>query len=104
MFLSAAGYSVYDYGSGITTDKLCNKIIEDDIKYLLMSTLMLRAALNIKVFVDVAKSKTPDLKVIVGGAPFLFDDNLWNKVGADAIGKNAFEALNLIKKFEEVSS
>lgn len=33
------------------------------------------------------------LKIIVGGYPFIADENLWRKVGADAVAVNAKEAL-----------
>ena len=36
------------------------------------------------------------MRVIVGGAPFLFDDKLWREVGADAMGRNAAEAVTLV--------
>ena len=36
------------------------------------------------------------VRVIVGGAPFLFDDKLWREVGADAMGRNAAEAVALV--------
>ena len=36
-------------------------------------------------------------KIIVGGAPFRLDKNLWLTVGADADGKNAS---NIIKTIE----
>jgi len=39
--------------------------------------------------------------LIVGGAPFRFDANLWKEVGADAMGKNASEAINIITHFME---
>jgi len=37
----------------------------------------------------------------VGGAPFIFDPNLWQEVGADAMGRNAADAIKLLQKYEE---
>lgn len=34
-----------------------------------------------------------------GGAPFLFDENLWREVGADAMGRNAAEAVTLVSEW-----
>ena len=37
-------------------------------------------------------------KVVVGGAPFLFDDQLWQEVGADAMGKSAADAVAIVTR------
>jgi methanogenic corrinoid protein MtbC1 len=34
----------------------------------------------------------------VGGAPFLFDDQLWQEVGADAMGKSASDAVAIVER------
>jgi methanogenic corrinoid protein MtbC1 len=34
----------------------------------------------------------------VGGAPFLFDDQLWQEVGADAMGSSAVEAVAIVER------
>jgi methanogenic corrinoid protein MtbC1 len=39
-----------------------------------------------------------EVKVVVGGAPFRLDDQLWKEVGADAMGREASEALDIIAK------
>ena len=40
------------------------------------------------------------VKVIVGGAPSRFDENLWQKVNADGCSTSAFDTL---KYFKEVN-
>ncbi len=55
---------------------------------------MLPSALKIKELKD--KLENMDVKIIVGGAPFRFDDQLWREVGADAMCKNASEAVSII--------
>ena len=40
-------------------------------------------------------------KIAVGGAPFLFDPDLWREVGADAMGKNASDAISIVRKWME---
>ena len=39
------------------------------------------------------------IKIVVGGAPFNFDEKLWEEVGADIMGNNASDAMKIIKKF-----
>jgi methanogenic corrinoid protein MtbC1 len=40
-----------------------------------------------------------NVRVIVGGAPFRLDTQLWREVGADAMGRNAAEAIELVRRF-----
>ncbi len=37
-----------------------------------------------------------NVKIVVGGAPFRFDDQLWREVGADAMCRTASEAVDVI--------
>jgi methanogenic corrinoid protein MtbC1 len=37
---------------------------------------------------------------VVGGAPFRFDEALWRKVGADAMGRNGTDALRILEALE----
>ncbi len=94
--LRANGFELTDYGNGITVEDLVEKIIKDDIEVLLISVLMLRAALRVKDLVLLLKKHKLHTKVIVGGAPFRFDSNLWTEVGATASGNNGKEALEIV--------
>ena len=40
-----------------------------------------------------------NVRLIVGGAPFRLDAHLWQEVGADAMGRNAAEAVALVSGF-----
>ncbi len=86
--LRACGYELKDYGRS-TVDDLVNRVREDRIKVLLVSALMLPSALRVKALVTKLDEIGTDVKIIVGGAPFLFDARLWKDVCADAMGKNA---------------
>ena len=58
---------------------------------------MLPSALKIKELrakLDVAGLA---VKLVVGGAPFRFDPQLWREVGADACGQNALEAIEIVR-------
>ncbi len=39
--------------------------------------------------------------IVVGGAPFRFDDDLWKEVGADATAAGAKDLLPLMKRITE---
>ena len=58
---------------------------------------MLPSALKIKQVRDKLVEMALDVKIVVGGAPFRFDAQLWQEVGADAMCRTASEALPLIK-------
>jgi len=102
-FLRTSGIKPIVYEIGIKVNSLIDKVKEDKIDVLLISTLMLRAALKIKKLTTKLRESGEKCKIIVGGAPFLFNDELWKEVGADSFGKNAFEAIKLINNIVEES-
>lgn len=98
MLLHTSGYDIIDYGLGISLEDLITHVKKDKIEILLISTLMLRSALKIKNLTEKLKEIGLNTKIIVGGAPFNFDRELWKTVGADFYGRNASEAIQLISE------
>ncbi len=96
--LRSSGFAVLDYGR-VTVDELVQKVNNDGVKVLLISTLMLPSALQVK---QVRANLSREVKIVVGGAPFRFDDQLWQEVGADAMGYNASAAIEIMTKLSEV--
>jgi methanogenic corrinoid protein MtbC1 len=96
--LRAGGYEISDYGHGVMAEDLVKLVAKDNIRILLISTLMLPAALRAKQAIAEIKKAQPQTKVIVGGAPFNFDSTLWHEVGADAMGHTASDTLALVKE------
>ncbi len=94
--LRAGGYTVFDFGEGLTVKEIVDKTIEENIEFLLISTLMLPSALKVESVIKTLRKKGSTAKVIVGGAPFRMDENLWQKVNADADGKNGTEVTEII--------
>lgn len=94
----ANGYEILDFGQGLTVEELIELTIENDIKILLISTLMLPSALKVKTLTEKLNQMGSAVKVIVGGAPFRFDSQLWEKVGAVADGKNATDIVAILEK------
>lgn len=80
----------------VNVDELVERAQRDQIRILLISVLMLPSALRTREVVERLKSSDPALRVVVGGAPFLFDRNLRREVGADAMSTNAGEAVEIV--------
>lgn len=97
--LCASGYQIKDFGSGLSAENIIEKAIEADIKILLISVLMYPSALKVKKITDILHNKPQPVKVLVGGAPFLIDKDLWKKIGADAVGENAADDVLIIEKW-----
>ncbi|MDD4032331.1 MAG: cobalamin-dependent protein [Bacteroidales bacterium] len=100
--LKSCGFELMDLGGGLSIEKLVDTVQKENIKILLLSVLMLPSALHIKSLKE--KLAETDVKIIVGGAPFRFDDRLWIEVGADPTGKDTAEAIALVEKFIEKTS
>jgi methanogenic corrinoid protein MtbC1 len=98
--LRAGGFALHDYGR-VTVDEAVRRSGEDGIRILLISTLMLPSALRVRDLVMRLKSPRRKIKVVVGGAPFLFDPQLWREVNADAMGRSASEAVEILETIAE---
>jgi methylmalonyl-CoA mutase cobalamin-binding domain/chain len=99
--LRASGYDLIDFGQGLSVEEVVEKAMNHNIDVLLISTLMLPSALNVKKVVEALREKKSLIKIIVGGAPFRLDSNLWQRVKADADGKNGTEVTKLIEQLYE---
>lgn len=97
--LRAGGYQLIDYGR-VEVEELVRRVKEDQIETLLISVLMLSSALQVKEVVQSLNYYSDRLKVVVGGAPFRLDRDLWQEVGADAVGYTASDALHLVGQLE----
>jgi len=102
--LRAAGYDPLDYGEGVPADDAVAWAVRDDLDALLLSALMLRSALRVERVVAGLREAGSRIKVIVGGAPFRMDRDLWQVVGADAMGAIASDALGLVRGVGEWSA
>lgn len=94
--LHGSGYEVRDYGRK-TVDELVSAVADDGIELLFVSTLMLPSALRVRELCSRLKTGPSPVTVVVGGAPFRFDANLWKEVGADGMGHSAADALEYVR-------
>ena len=95
--LRASGFEILDYGQ-VEVDSLVHRVRDDGVQVLLISTLMLPSALHVRELRSRLDQAGLDVKIVVGGAPFRFDDQLWQEVGADAMGRNASDAIGIIER------
>lgn len=95
--LRASGFEVLDYGR-MEVEGLATRSQEDRVEILLVSTLMLPSALRVKALVERLKAAATPIQVVVGGAPFRYDRELWKAVGASATGLTAGEAVPILHR------
>ncbi|TYB82652.1 MAG: cobalamin B12-binding domain-containing protein [Kosmotoga sp.] len=96
--LRSIGYDIKDFGNFENADDLIDRAEKENIQVLLVSVLMLNSALKIKTIREEVSQRNLNTKLIVGGAPFNFDSELWKRVGADYMGKNTKDAIDLVSK------
>lgn len=94
--LRASGIEVIDLGGGLMSEKVLEEVDKYKVEILLLSVLMLPSALRIKELMPELLKRKVD--VVVGGAPFRFDENLANEVGAPYCGKDSAEALEIVNR------
>lgn len=92
--LRASGFELLDLGGGLQTDQLVRLVDEHHVKILLLSVLMLPSALRIRELKAALGNR--DVRIVVGGAPFRLDEQLWKEVGADAMGRDSSDAISIV--------
>ena len=99
--LKSSGFEIIDYGQGVDVASLIEKVKKDKVDILLISVLMYPSALKIKEVSDGLTNNQLNTRLLVGGAPFIFDKALWKQVGAHGIGVNPSEAISILEKWVE---
>lgn len=101
--LLASGFRVVDFGQGLAAAEIARRALEDRVAILMVSVLMFSSALHIRELRE-ALGDAPDRPaLVVGGAPFRFDRNLWKEVGADAVGQTGLDAVTIAQRILEES-
>jgi methanogenic corrinoid protein MtbC1 len=95
--MRASGFELFDYGR-MDVEALVDRAIADRIRVLMISVLMLPSALKVREVCSLLKARGSNARVIVGGAHFLFDSQLWQEVGADAMGSSAAQAVSIVER------
>ena len=95
--LRASGFDFVDYGH---TDVrgLVERVCTDGVKVLLISSLMLPSALKVREVRSRLDAAGARVCLVVGGAPYRFDPEMWREVGADAMGYSALDAIAIVQR------
>lgn len=94
--LTSAGRHVVDLGHGLSAEEMVRRAQEASVDVLMISVLMFNKALHVAQVVELLEERgLGHVPVVVGGAPFRHDPTLWERVGADACGRSAADALRL---------
>lgn len=98
--LHVAGIQPVNYGRQ-ELDALVDRVTADGVRILLVSVLMFRSALRVRDLRDRLSDAGCPVKLVVGGAPFRLDRELWREVGADATSDTAVGAVAVVRKLQE---
>lgn len=99
--LRAGGFEVLDYGHGLHAADLAQRALADRVPVLMVSVLMLNSALHLADLRRELGTGPEAPRLVVGGAPFRFDRELWRRVGADAVGYSGLDALGIARRLVE---
>ncbi|MBW1678926.1 MAG: corrinoid protein [Deltaproteobacteria bacterium] len=98
IMLKGAGYEVIDLGADVSTDRIIATVNEQQAPFLGLSALLTTTMRNME---DIIRKLSENgnrkkVKVLIGGAPT--SGEFANKIGADAHCKDAFQAIEVLKK------
>jgi 5-methyltetrahydrofolate--homocysteine methyltransferase len=93
MMLEGNGWEVTDLGTDVPSDKFCQTVKEGDFQIVGLSALLTTTIPRLAETIDALKESglREKVKVMVGGVSVSQD--YADKIGADAYGKDAFEAV-----------
>jgi 5-methyltetrahydrofolate--homocysteine methyltransferase len=99
MMLEGAGFNVLDLGVDLSAKKVVSKVEELKPDIVALSALLTTTMTEMEKVIGALESRglRDSVKVMVGGAPL--DSKFADKIGADGYGKDAWEAVQLAKKF-----
>nr|WP_320013248.1 cobalamin-dependent protein [uncultured Desulfobulbus sp.] len=99
--LRSTGYHLSDLGHGLNAADLVERTQQENVEILLISCLLLSSARRVKDVVQGLEKVGSKTVVVVGGAPFRLDPQLWKEVGADYMGSNSSDAVRIVKNIME---
>lgn len=100
--LSASGFQVFDLGRDVPTEEVIKKAIEYDVDIIAGSALMTTTMPSQRNIINGLKEvgMRHRFKCMFGGAPV--SQNWVEKIGADAYGETAADAISIAKNFMAV--
>ena len=93
-FLRAGGFEVVDLGLSVSPEAFVDAALAEGARIAAVSALMVDTALDIRrVRQAMERRGARGVKLLVGGAPFRYNRELYKLVGADATAASAYEAV-----------
>ncbi|MFW9882429.1 MAG: B12-binding domain-containing protein [Candidatus Thorarchaeota archaeon] len=99
--LMASGFSVEDLGVDVHPEKFIEAVKQPEIKILGLSALLTIAIDSVKDILTLLEKENlrNKVRIIIGGSAFT--EEIANKLGVDAFGKDPQEAVKICQKFLE---
>ena len=99
MMLEGAGLEVIDLGVDVTVEKVVDKVNEIQPQVLGLSALLTTTMPEMEKVINLLHDRglRDKVKVMIGGAPV--DGDFAEKIGADAYGEDAAEAVTVARSF-----
>ncbi len=99
-FLRAAGFEVHDLGLSVSSVKFVRSAADLGASIICASALLLHTAVNVQDIRTTLREcgLENEIKLVVGGAAFNFDKELYRTLGADATAVNASDAVTVIRQ------
>jgi methylmalonyl-CoA mutase cobalamin-binding domain/chain len=97
-FLRFYGFDVVDLGESVPNEKFIEAAVREKASLIFVSALLLHTAKQIPgLRVMLKERKLDHLKIVVGGAPFNFDRQLYQQMGCDGTAPNGLAAVKVAK-------
>jgi methanogenic corrinoid protein MtbC1 len=99
-FMRVAGFKVVDLGLSVENRQFVNMAVSVKAQAILASALLVHTAEELVGIRDILRERNleNEIKFIVGGAPFNFDPEFWTQVRADAMARNATDAVATVRQ------
>ena len=91
-FLEMEGWDTYYLGANVPMEAIILAIKENQPDLLALSVTLTPHIKNVINIIQKVKNIFPDIKILVGGYPFLRDNSLAEKIGADGVALDAKQA------------
>ncbi len=103
MLLQASCFETHHLGLSVSAEEFVEAAARLKASVICISTLLLHTAENVYEVRELLHERQLEdqVKLVVGGAPFNFDDQLYREVGADATARNAADAVPTVRSLVE---
>lgn len=104
-FFEMEGWDTFFYGANAPVSDMMTTLEEETFDMVALSTTMMVHLKTLYGFIRNIREKDrfKEMKILVGGYPFLVDQDLWQKIGADGTARNAETALSLTSQWFNIS-